>query len=164
MHSISDTSTWSRKPCKASTTRSAAGCHLFLRYDEARARPQNPPVSAARDGDYAAEPGVGDREKDSLIFRSAKGRDWPIATFSPLRSLPLRTRADIGQPIRLSFGQTLLGRAPPTRRSRSISRPNDRSTEPASGLRPFGSRSLRQEHRRAYDTPASITDMVAPQS
>src|SRR5271155_6250432 len=29
--------------------------------------------------------------------------------------------------------------------SRSISRPSDRSTEPASGLGPFGSRSLRQE-------------------
>ena len=30
---ISDTSTWSRKPCNPSTTRSARGCHLCLRYD-----------------------------------------------------------------------------------------------------------------------------------
>jgi transposase-like protein len=29
---ISDTSTWSRKPCKPSTTRSARGCHPCLRY------------------------------------------------------------------------------------------------------------------------------------
>jgi hypothetical protein len=48
------------------------------------------------------------------------------------------------------------GRRPPLRSrrpprsagSRSISRPNDRSTEPASGLGPFGSRSLRQVHRQ----------------
>jgi hypothetical protein len=45
-------------------------------------------------------------------------------------------------------------------RSRSISRPSDRSTEPASGLGPFGSRSLRQEHQRAYGTPASITQTI----
>src|SRR5208282_1107364 len=69
-------------------------------------------------------------------------------TFSPVSSRPLRVRADISQLIRLSSGQTLLGR--PRRRggSRSISRPSDRSTEPGSGLGPFGSRSLRQEHRR----------------
>ena len=30
---ISDTSTWSRRPCNPSTTRSARGCHLCLRYD-----------------------------------------------------------------------------------------------------------------------------------
>jgi hypothetical protein len=30
---ISDTSTWSRKPCNPSTTRSARGCHPCLRYD-----------------------------------------------------------------------------------------------------------------------------------
>ena len=30
---ILDTSTWSRKPCNPSTTRSARGCHLCLRYD-----------------------------------------------------------------------------------------------------------------------------------
>ncbi len=30
---ISDTSTWSRKPCRPSTTRSARGCHPCLRYD-----------------------------------------------------------------------------------------------------------------------------------
>ena len=30
---ISDTSTWSRKPCNLSTTRSARGCHPCLRYD-----------------------------------------------------------------------------------------------------------------------------------
>jgi Helix-turn-helix domain len=29
---ISATSTWSRKPCNLSTTRSARGCHLCLRY------------------------------------------------------------------------------------------------------------------------------------
>src|SRR5438552_5255031 len=29
---ISDTSTWSREPCNLSTTRSARGCHLCLRY------------------------------------------------------------------------------------------------------------------------------------
>src|SRR5437868_9126618 len=29
---ISDTSTWSRKPCNPSTTRSARGCHPCLRY------------------------------------------------------------------------------------------------------------------------------------
>src|ERR1700720_3613440 len=29
---ISDTSTWSRKPCNPSTTRSARGCHPSLRY------------------------------------------------------------------------------------------------------------------------------------
>jgi hypothetical protein len=36
----------------------------------------------------------------------------PISTFSPVRSLPLRMGADIGQPIGLSFGQTWLGRPP----------------------------------------------------
>ncbi len=30
---ISDTSTWRRKPCNRSTTRSARGCHPCLRYD-----------------------------------------------------------------------------------------------------------------------------------
>ena len=30
---ISDTSIWSRRPCNPSTTRSARGCHLSLRYD-----------------------------------------------------------------------------------------------------------------------------------
>ena len=30
---ISDTSTWSRRPCNHSTTRSARGCHPCLRYD-----------------------------------------------------------------------------------------------------------------------------------
>ncbi len=30
---ISDTSTWSKKPCSPSTARSARGCHLCLRYD-----------------------------------------------------------------------------------------------------------------------------------
>src|SRR4051794_36234990 len=30
---ISDTSTWNRKPCNLSTTRSARGCHPCLRYD-----------------------------------------------------------------------------------------------------------------------------------
>jgi hypothetical protein len=37
--------------------------------------------------------------------------------------------------------------------SRSISRPSDRSTEPASGLGLFRSRSLRQEHRRQCKLP-----------
>jgi hypothetical protein len=32
MHYDLDTSTWSRKPCHPSTTRSARGCHPFLRY------------------------------------------------------------------------------------------------------------------------------------
>jgi hypothetical protein len=81
----------------------------------------------------------------------------PFSTFSPVRSLPLRTGADIGQPIGLNFGQPRLGRPRRGGGSRSISRPSDRSTEPASGLGSFGSRSLRQEHRRAYGTPASIT-------
>ena len=40
----------------------------------------------------------------------------------------------------------VMGRPPRQAGSRSISRPSDRSTEPASGLGPFGSRSLRQEH------------------
>ena len=31
-HYISDTSTWSRRPCNPSTTRSARGCHPCLRY------------------------------------------------------------------------------------------------------------------------------------
>ena len=51
--------------------------------------------------------------------------------------------------------------------SRSISRPNDRSTEPASGLGPFGSRSLRQEHRRHpyarfHDTTIRTGALVSP--
>jgi hypothetical protein len=91
--------------------------------------------------------GHGSGEK-ARCFCSAICRRWPIARFSPVSSLPLLVRADISQPIRLSSGQTRLGR--PRRRggSRSISRPSDRSTEPASGLGPFGSRSLRQKHRR----------------
>lgn len=39
----------------------------------------------------------------------------------------------------------IMVRPPRQAGSRSISRPSDRSTEPASGLGPFGSRSLRQE-------------------
>jgi len=42
----------------------------------------------------------------------------------------------------------VLGRPPRSAGSRSISRPSDRSTEPACGLGPFGSRSLRRENRR----------------
>jgi hypothetical protein len=103
--------------------------------------------------------GHGSGEK-ARCFCSAICRRWPIARFSPVSSLPLLVRADISQPIRLSSGQTRLGR--PHRRggSRSISRPSDRSTEPASGLGPFGSRSLRQKHRRANGTPASITQTI----
>jgi hypothetical protein len=95
-----------------------------------------------------------------IFFCSARVRKWPISTFSPVRSLPLRTGADIGQRIGLSLGQTWLGR--PRRRggSRSISRPSDRSIQPASGLGPFGSRSLRREHRRACGMPASITPTI----
>ena len=44
----------------------------------------------------------------------------------------------------------VMGRPPRQAGSRSISRPSDRSTEPASGLGPFGSRSLRQEQSRPY--------------
>jgi len=40
----------------------------------------------------------------------------------------------------------IFGRPRAWRGLRSISRPSNRSTEPASGLGPFGSRSLRQEH------------------
>jgi hypothetical protein len=103
--------------------------------------------------------GHGSGEK-ARCFCSAICRRWPIARFSPVSSLPLLVRADISQPIRLSSGQTRLGR--PRRRggSRSISRPSDRSTEPASGLGPFGSGSLRQKHRRANGTPASITQTI----
>jgi hypothetical protein len=49
--------------------------------------------------------------------------------------------------------QTLeFGRPPRLAGSRSISRPSRHSTEPASGLGPFGSRSLRQKLRRANTT------------
>jgi hypothetical protein len=41
--------------------------------------------------------------------------------------------------------QKLFGRPPRPAGARSISRPSDRTTEPASGLGPFGSQSLRQE-------------------
>ena len=51
------------------------------------------------------------------------------------------------------------GATPRLAGSRSISRPSDRSTEPASGLGPFGSRSLRQAPA-AYATPASITRTI----
>jgi hypothetical protein len=54
----------------------------------------------------------------------------------------------------------IFGRPRAWRGSRSISRPSDRSTEPASGLGPFGSRSLRQEHRRTYATPASTAQQL----
>jgi len=56
---------------------------------------------------------------------------WHIAALLPLSSLLLPIKADI-----------LLDAA----QSRSIARPSDRSTEPAGGLGPFGSRSRRQEH------------------
>ena len=83
----------------------------------------------------------------------------PFSRFSPVRSLPLRTGADIGQPIGLTFGQPRLGRSPDGRVA-PVSRPSDRSTEPASRLGPFGSRSLRQEHWRACGTLASITQII----
>jgi hypothetical protein len=43
--------------------------------------------------------------------------------------------------------------APRPAGSRSISRPSDRSTEPASGLGPFGLRSLRQERQHTLRPP-----------
>ena len=57
---------------------------------------------------------------------------WPIASFVPFCAWRLLVEG----------GKRYLGGPA----SRSISRPTDRSTEPASGLGPFGSRSLRQEH------------------
>ena len=42
----------------------------------------------------------------------------------------------------------MYGATPLLAGARSFSRPSDRSTEPAIGLGPFGSRSLRQEHRQ----------------
>jgi len=47
----------------------------------------------------------------------------------------------------LSCGR-MYGATPLLAGARSFSRPSDRSTEPAIGLGPFGSRSLRQEHRQ----------------
>jgi len=70
---------------------------------------------------------------------------WHIATLLPLSSLPLPIKADILLDAAQSRSN-VMGRPPRQAGSRSISRPSDRSTEPASGLGPFGSRSLRQEH------------------
>jgi hypothetical protein len=62
---------------------------------------------------------------------------------------------------RVEFWANAVGAAPPTRRvALYLARTSDRSTEPASGLGPFRSRSLRQERRRAYGTPASITQTI----
>ena len=70
---------------------------------------------------------------------------WHISTLLPLSSLPLPIKADILLDAAQSRSN-VMGRPPRQAGSRSISRPSDRSTEPASGLGPFGSRSLRQEH------------------
>jgi hypothetical protein len=90
-----------------------------------------------------------------------------FSTFSPVRSLPLWMGADIGQPIGSSFKRTRLRRPRRPGGSRSISRPNDRSTEPEYGLGPVGSRSLRQERQRTYgSTPtrciASVMNGALP--
>ena len=58
--------------------------------------------------------------------------------------------------------QKLFGRPPRPAGSRSISRTSDRTTEPASGLGPFGSRSLRQEfggirYARFHDANKRVT-------
>ena len=49
--------------------------------------------------------------------------------------------------------QKIFWAAPRSAGSRSISRPSDRSTEPASGLGPFGLRSLRQERQHTLRPP-----------
>lgn len=85
------------------------------------------------------------RQKAAWIGKPSLVWNWHIATLLRLSSLPLPIKADILLDAAQSRSN-VMGRPPRQAGSRSISRPSDRSTEPASGLGPFGLRSLRQEH------------------
>jgi hypothetical protein len=56
--------------------------------------PPIPPVSAAKQNGAGSDLVLND-----CLAYPRFGRYWPISTFSPVRLLPLRTGADIGQPI-----------------------------------------------------------------
>jgi hypothetical protein len=84
-------------------------------------------------------------------IRSVHARVATIARMISVRFQLLAhhvVRAILGAAASGRSRHKILGRPPRSAGSRSISRPSDRSTEAASGLGPFGSRSLRQEHRR----------------
>ena len=56
---ISDTSTWSRKPCNPSTTRSARGCHPCLRYEVLPMCPGRTQKTGAGEGIRTLDPDLG---------------------------------------------------------------------------------------------------------